>query len=120
MFKDMLVLVYKLIILIDFMVLDMDKYSTLDKERTILLGRPYMATTITFIDIQAGNLTMIVLGEVVHFKFLTIYVFLLYLPSMNTLTLIQWIKLYINFFCMIESRIDINFSYYQKGGRLFR
>ena len=38
------------------------------KEHMILLGRRFMATTKTVIDLQSGKLTMIVLGETVDLK----------------------------------------------------
>ena len=66
--EDVLVQVDKLIIPVDFVVLDMQENPALDREHTILLGRPFMATTKTIIDVQDGNLTMTVLGETVHFK----------------------------------------------------
>ncbi|CAL9012070.1 unnamed protein product [Prunus brigantina] len=39
-----------------------------DRELPILLGRPFMATAKTIIDVQNGLLTMTVLGETVQFK----------------------------------------------------
>ena len=36
--------------------------------RPILLGRPFMATAKTFIDVQNGKLTMTVLDETIEFK----------------------------------------------------
>eukprot|EP00257_Ricinus_communis_P016126 XP_015574194.1 uncharacterized protein LOC107261200 [Ricinus communis] len=58
------VMVEKLIILADFVVLDMKNTSTRDKEQTVLLGKPFMATTKTVIDMHNGKLTMTILGEV--------------------------------------------------------
>ncbi|XP_048231245.1 uncharacterized protein LOC125370281 [Ricinus communis] len=49
-------------------VLDMENTPTRDKEQTILLGRPFMATTRIVIDMHDGKLTMTVLGETVEFK----------------------------------------------------
>ncbi|KAI5343417.1 hypothetical protein L3X38_011293 [Prunus dulcis] len=39
-----------------------------DRELPILLGRPFMATAKTIVDVQNGLLTMTVLGETVQFK----------------------------------------------------
>ncbi|XP_048229514.1 uncharacterized protein LOC125370002 [Ricinus communis] len=66
--EDLLVQVGKLIISVDFVVLDMKNTPTRDKEQTILLGRPFMATTRTVIDVHDGKLTMTVLGETVELK----------------------------------------------------
>eukprot|EP00257_Ricinus_communis_P022606 XP_015582384.1 uncharacterized protein LOC107262245 [Ricinus communis] len=56
--EDLLIQVEKLIIPTDFVVLDMEGTSARDKEQTILLGRPFMATTKTVIDVHNGKLTM--------------------------------------------------------------
>ncbi|XP_048231776.1 uncharacterized protein LOC125370430 [Ricinus communis] len=66
--EDLLVQVGKLIIPVDFVVLDMENTPTRDKEQTILLGRPFMTTTRTVIDMHDEKLTMTVLGETVEFK----------------------------------------------------
>ncbi|CAL2239399.1 unnamed protein product [Prunus armeniaca] len=44
-------------------VLDMEEAPIHDRELPILLGRPFMATTKTVINVQSGLLTMTVLGE---------------------------------------------------------
>ncbi|CAL2256448.1 unnamed protein product [Prunus armeniaca] len=49
-------------------VLDMEEAPIHDHELPILLGRPFMATTKTIIDVQNGLFTMTVLGETVQFK----------------------------------------------------
>ncbi|XP_048229002.1 uncharacterized protein LOC125369811 [Ricinus communis] len=66
--EDLLVQVGKLIIPVDFVVLDMENTPARDREQTILLGRLFMATTRTVIDMHDGKLTMTVLGEIVKFK----------------------------------------------------
>ncbi|CAL2256521.1 unnamed protein product [Prunus armeniaca] len=66
--EDILVQVDKLILPADFVVLDMEEAPIHDRELPILLGRPFMATAKTIIDVQNGLLTMIVLGETVQFK----------------------------------------------------
>ncbi|XP_048231217.1 uncharacterized protein LOC125370261 [Ricinus communis] len=65
---DLLVQVGKLIIPVDFVVLDMENPPVRNKEQIILLGRPFMATTRTVIDMHDGKLTMTVLGETMKFK----------------------------------------------------
>ena len=52
--KDVLVKVDKFIFLVDFVVLDFEA----GKEVPIILGRPFLATGKTLIDVQKGELTM--------------------------------------------------------------
>ncbi|CAL9004973.1 unnamed protein product [Prunus brigantina] len=66
--EDILVQVDKLILPADFVVFDMEEAPIHDRELPILLGRPFMATAKTIIDVQNGLLTMTVLGETVQFK----------------------------------------------------
>ncbi|CAL2239468.1 unnamed protein product [Prunus armeniaca] len=66
--EDILVQVDKLILHADFVVLDMEEAPIHDRGLPILLGRPFMATAKTIIDVQNGLLTMTVLGENVQFK----------------------------------------------------
>ncbi|CAL9000990.1 unnamed protein product [Prunus brigantina] len=66
--EDILVQVDKLIFPADFVVLDMEEAPIHDRELPILLGRPFMATAKTIIDVRNGLLTMTVLGETVQFK----------------------------------------------------
>ncbi|CAN6567579.1 unnamed protein product [Malus baccata var. baccata] len=66
--EDILVQVDKLILPADFVVLDMEEAPIHDRKLPILLGRPFMATAKTIIDVQNGLLTMTVLGETVQFK----------------------------------------------------
>ncbi|XP_048236335.1 uncharacterized protein LOC125371394 [Ricinus communis] len=66
--EDLLVQVGKLIIQVDFVVLDMENAPARDKEQTIFLGRLFMATTRTVIDMHDEKLTMTVLGETAEFK----------------------------------------------------
>ncbi|CAL8993245.1 unnamed protein product [Prunus brigantina] len=66
--EDILVQVDKLILPADFVVLDMEEAPIHDRELPILLGRPFMATAKTIIDVQNGLLTLTVLGETVQFK----------------------------------------------------
>ena len=48
----------------DFIVLEMEE----DKEVPLILGRPFMATARTLIDMEAGTLTLRVQGESIVFK----------------------------------------------------
>ena len=50
----MLVKIDKLFLLVDFIILDMEE----DKDILIILGRPFLATGRTVIDVQKGELTM--------------------------------------------------------------
>ncbi|CAN6585954.1 unnamed protein product [Malus baccata var. baccata] len=62
--EDVIIKVDKFYLPADFIVLDMEE----DKEVPLILGRPFMATTRTFIDVEAGTLTLRVQGESVVFK----------------------------------------------------
>ncbi|XP_024022975.1 uncharacterized protein LOC112092050 [Morus notabilis] len=62
--EDVLVRVDKFIFLVDFIVLDYEP----DKEVPIILGRPFLATGRTLIDVQKGELTMRVHDEQVTFN----------------------------------------------------
>ncbi|KAK8952364.1 hypothetical protein KSP39_PZI003940 [Platanthera zijinensis] len=64
--EDVLVKVDKFIFPADFVVLDMDE----DKDVPIILGRPFLATGRTLIDVQKGELTMRVNDENVTFNIL--------------------------------------------------
>ncbi|XP_052288678.1 uncharacterized protein LOC127899360 [Citrus sinensis] len=64
--EDVLVKVDKFIFLVDFIVLDFKA----DKEVPIILGRPFLATGKTLIDVQKGELTMRVNDQQVTFNVL--------------------------------------------------
>ena len=66
--EDILVQVDKLILPADFVVLDMEDAPIHNRELPILLGRPFMATANTLIDVKNGILKMTVLGQTVEFK----------------------------------------------------
>ncbi|CAH9120101.1 unnamed protein product [Cuscuta europaea] len=68
--EDVLVQVDKLIIPTDFVVLEMSDQCKYVKNMPILLGRPFMATAKTMIDVQNGKLTISVLNETVEFSIL--------------------------------------------------
>jgi len=62
--EDVLVKVDKLYFPIDFIVLDIEK----DREVLLILGRPFLATGKTLIDVQQGKLTLRVQDEEVSFN----------------------------------------------------
>ncbi|CAN6685993.1 unnamed protein product [Malus baccata var. baccata] len=62
--EDVIMKVDKFYLPADFIVLDMEE----DKEVPLILGRPFMATARTLIDVEAGTLTLRVQGESVVFK----------------------------------------------------
>ncbi|XP_062099158.1 uncharacterized protein LOC133805072 [Humulus lupulus] len=64
--EDVLVKVYKFIFLVDFIILGYDE----DREVPISLGRPFLATGRTLIDVERGELTMRAQDEQVTFKVL--------------------------------------------------
>ncbi|KAM2593901.1 hypothetical protein EV2_044868 [Malus domestica] len=66
--EDILVQVDKLILLADFVVLDMEEAPIHDHELPILLGTHFMVTAKAIIDVQNGLLTMTVIGKTVQFK----------------------------------------------------
>ncbi|KAL5854342.1 hypothetical protein ACOSQ4_004144 [Xanthoceras sorbifolium] len=66
--EDILIQVDKLIIPADFVVLDVDDARTIETDLPILLGKPFMATAQTIINVQNGKLSMTVLGETVEFQ----------------------------------------------------
>ncbi|KAL5813697.1 hypothetical protein ACOSQ4_024338 [Xanthoceras sorbifolium] len=69
--EDILIQVDKLIIPVDFVVLDIDDERMTEKDLPILLGRPFMATAQTIIDVQNGKLSMIavVIGILRSFEY---------------------------------------------------
>ncbi|KAH9680322.1 hypothetical protein KPL71_026505 [Citrus sinensis] len=66
--EDVLVKVDKFIFLVDFIVLDFEA----DKKVSIILGRPFLATGKTLIDVQKGELTMRVNYQQVTFNVLDV------------------------------------------------
>ncbi|XP_021829063.1 uncharacterized protein LOC110769407 [Prunus avium] len=66
--EDNLVQVNTLILPADFVVMDMEDNPSRDRVEPILLGRPFMATTNTIINVKDGTLSMTVLGETAEFK----------------------------------------------------
>ena len=59
----MLVLVDKLIVPVDFVIMEMENCLGRNNEPVILLRRPFMATIRTIIDVHNGRLSMTVIGE---------------------------------------------------------
>ena len=66
--EDLLVQVDKFKVPMDFVVLEMKEALLRNKKHMRLVGRPFMATTKTLIDVQSGRLIMTVLGETIQFK----------------------------------------------------
>ena len=62
--EDVLVKVGKFIFLVDFVVMKMEE----DNQVPLLLGRPFLATGATLIDMQKGEFTLRVGNEAVHFN----------------------------------------------------
>lgn len=62
--EDVLTKVDKFIFLVDIVVSDMEE----DKEATLILGRPFLATEKALIDVKNGELTLRVSGEEQKFK----------------------------------------------------
>ena len=62
--EDVLIKVGKFIFPVDFVVIDIEE----DKQVPLLLGRPFLATGATLIDVKKGELTLRVGDEEVHFN----------------------------------------------------
>ena len=62
--EDVLVKVGKFIFPMDFVVIDIEE----NKEIPLLLGRPFLATSVALIDIKKGELTLRVGTKKVHFN----------------------------------------------------
>ena len=62
--EDVLIKVGKFIFLVDFVVIDIEE----DKQVPLLLGRPFLATGATLIDVKKGELNLKVGNEAVHFN----------------------------------------------------
>jgi len=65
--EDVLVQVNKLIFLADFYILDMEDESSINKA-TLILGRPFLKTAKTKIDVHSGNLSMEFEDDVIQFN----------------------------------------------------
>ncbi|XP_024974703.1 uncharacterized protein LOC112512794 [Cynara cardunculus var. scolymus] len=65
--EDVLVQVNELVFSTDFYVIDMEEHNT-SKSPLILLGRPFLKTSKTKIDVHDGTLTMEFDGEVIKFN----------------------------------------------------
>ncbi|XP_024958982.1 uncharacterized protein LOC112499953 [Cynara cardunculus var. scolymus] len=65
--EDVLVQINELVFTTDFYVIDMEKHHT-SKSPLILLGRPFLKTSKTKIDVHDGTLTMEFDGEVITFN----------------------------------------------------
>ncbi|XP_023750950.2 uncharacterized protein LOC111899330 [Lactuca sativa] len=65
--EDVLVQVNQLVFPVDFYVIDLEE-KTPSKSFMILLGRPFMHTAHTIIDVHKGKITMEFDGETIHFN----------------------------------------------------
>ena len=63
-FEDVLIKVGKFVFPVDFVVINIEK----DKQIPLLLGRPFLATGVTLIDVKKGELTLRVEDEAVQFN----------------------------------------------------
>ena len=66
--EDLLVQMDKFKVPMDFVVLEMKGALLRNKEHMKLLGRPFMATTKTVIDVYSRKLTMTISGETIQLK----------------------------------------------------
>ncbi|XP_021818360.1 uncharacterized protein LOC110760411, partial [Prunus avium] len=66
--EDVLVKVNDLILPADFLVLEMEEAPIPGADLPLILGRPFMATADTVINVRQGTLTMTVQGETIKFK----------------------------------------------------
>ncbi len=66
--EDVLVQIDKLIIPVDFVVLDMDRDDYDNNNVPILLGRPFMATANAIINVKSGSLSLQVMDKTVNFN----------------------------------------------------
>ena len=62
--EDLLIKLGKFIFPVDFVVIDIEE----DEQFPMLLGRPFLATGATLIDVKKGELTLRVGDEAVHFN----------------------------------------------------
>ena len=62
--EDVLIKVGKFVFPVDFVVINMEE----DKQVSLLLGRPFLATGTTLIDLKKGELTLRVRDEAMHFN----------------------------------------------------
>ena len=62
--EDVLIKVRKFVFLVDFVVINIEE----DKEVPLLLGRPFLVTGASLIDVKKGELTLRVGDEAVHFN----------------------------------------------------
>ena len=62
--EDVLIKVGKFVFLVDFIVINIEE----DKQVSLLLGSPFLATGVALIDVKKGELTLRVGDEAVHFN----------------------------------------------------
>ena len=90
--EDVLVKVNKFIFLIDFIVLDMEE----DKEIPIILGRPFLATGRTMIDVQRGELKLRVQDDEIKFN---VFEVVRHIGESNTCFMIETVEAIVSSQC---------------------
>jgi len=68
MVENVLVRIFELIVPVDFVVIDTEQNHNKAEELDVLLGRPFMATTRTNIDVCSGDVSMTVKGKTIRFN----------------------------------------------------
>ena len=68
MVENVLVKIEELYVPADFVILDMEETLVEEDEQPIILGRSFMATACTRIDVQKGILTMMVFETTIGFR----------------------------------------------------
>ena len=66
--ENVIVRIHELIIPVDFVIIDTERSLFPAEDPEVLLGRPFMATTRTNIDVGTGNVSMIVKGKSIKFN----------------------------------------------------
>ena len=66
--EDVLIKVGNFIFPVDFVVIDVKE----DKQVPLLLGRPFLATTTSLIDVKKGELTLRIGDEALHFNLIIV------------------------------------------------
>ena len=66
--ENVIVRIFELIVPVDFVVIDTEYSHFQSEEPEVLLGRPFMATTRTNIDVSNGDVSMTVKGKTIRFN----------------------------------------------------
>ena len=68
MIKNLIVRIFEVIVPMDFVVIDTEYSHFQSEEPEVLLGRPFMATARTNIDVSNGDVSMTVKGKTIRFN----------------------------------------------------